>query len=61
MESRVKTIGIIREIKNKWERRCAITPKEVKILVGEGLRVLVQPSSNRCYTEEEFIEAGGIM
>jgi len=28
MESK-RTVGIIREIKNKWERRCALTPNEV--------------------------------
>lgn len=25
----IKTIGIINENKSKWERRCALTPKEV--------------------------------
>jgi alpha-aminoadipic semialdehyde synthase len=58
MESTQKTIGILREQKNKWERRCAITPTEVVKLVKMGIRVLVQPSSNRCYSEEDFIEAG---
>lgn len=53
-----KTIGIVREIKSKWERRCALTPREVVVLVKEGLRVLVQPSPSRCYTDEEFIEVG---
>ena len=41
MES-IKTIGIIREVKSKWERRCALTPKEVKELTADAsLRVLV--------------------
>lgn len=40
MESR-KTVGIVREEKNKWERRCALTPKEVRQLVDDGIRVLV--------------------
>jgi alpha-aminoadipic semialdehyde synthase len=58
MESK-KIIGIIREVKSKWERRCAITPKEVAELVKSGtIRVLVQPSPSRCYTDEEFTEAG---
>jgi alanine dehydrogenase len=32
-----KVIGIIKEQKNKWERRCSLTPKEVEILVKEGI------------------------
>ena len=53
-----KTIGIRREQKNKWERRCSVTPKEVQVLVKEGLKVLVQPSTNRCYSDKEFVNAG---
>ena len=52
-----KTIGILREQKSKWERRCALTPKEVRALTPE-VRVLVQPSPSRCYNDEEFGEAG---
>jgi alpha-aminoadipic semialdehyde synthase len=55
------TIGILREEKNKWERRCSITPTEVIQLVAKGIRVLVQPSTTRCYTEDEFAEAGAII
>jgi alpha-aminoadipic semialdehyde synthase len=55
----VKVVGIVREVKSKWERRCALTPKEVKELTADGtIKVLVQPSPSRCYTDEEFIEAG---
>ena len=36
-----------------------MTPKEVKELTSDpNIRVLVQPSPSRCYTEEEFLEAG---
>ena len=35
------TIAILRECKNKWERRCSLTPTEVEKLVNEGIRVLV--------------------
>ena len=57
-----KTIGIIREEKSKWERRCALTPKEVEGLIkGGGIRVLVQPSPNRCYSDEEFSDVGAIL
>jgi alanine dehydrogenase len=42
MESSVKIIGIVREVKSKWERRCALTPKEVKELTSDGsIKVLV--------------------
>ena len=55
-------IGILRECKNKWERRCSLTPTEVKVLVGQhGFRVLVQSSSNRCFTDTEFEEAGAVI
>ena len=62
MESKQKVIGILRENKSKWERRCALTPKEVLVLTShEGIKVLVQPSPSRCYTDEEFKEAGAII
>ena len=51
-------IGIRREQKNKWERRCSVTPREVEKLVKEGIDVIVQPSTVRCYSEKEFIAAG---
>ena len=37
----VGTIGILRECKNKWERRCSLTPSEVVQIVAKGIRVLV--------------------
>ena len=55
------SIGILRESKNKWERRCSLTPKEVAVLVSGGIHVLVQSSSTRCYTDEEFEKAGAII
>ena len=57
----IGTIAILREHKNKWERRVALTPDEVSKLVMAGIRVLVQPSINRCYSEEEFKRAGAII
>ena len=35
-----------------------MTPKEVAEITKLGIRVLVQPSTSRCYSEDEFIEAG---
>jgi len=51
----------LRECKNKWERRCSLTPKEVKEITTLGIKVIVQPSDNRCYTDDEFEEAGAII
>jgi alanine dehydrogenase len=36
-----RSIGIIREEKNKWERRCSITPREAKLLIEDGIKVIV--------------------
>ena len=40
-QNTVGTIGILRECKNKWERRCSLTPNEVRSIVKVGIRVLV--------------------
>lgn len=55
------TIAVLRECKNKWERRCSITPDEVKQLVKLNIKVIVQPSSTRCFTEDEFTDAGAVI
>ena len=42
MESKqVGTIAVLRECKNKWERRCSITPTEVAELVKLNIKVIV--------------------
>ena len=57
-----QTIAILRECKNKWERRCSLTPREVlKLVHDDGITVLVQPSTTRCYSDEEFASAGAIL
>lgn len=62
MQQNHKTIGMVRETKNKWERRCPLTPLEVKKLVeNDNIRVLVQSSTNRCYSDQEFEDAGAII
>jgi alpha-aminoadipic semialdehyde synthase len=55
------TIAILRECKNKWERRCSLTPVEVEELVKMGLTVLVQPSTNRCFSDDEFLDSGAVI
>ena len=39
----------------------SITPKEAEQLVKEGLRVVVQTSPNRCFTDEEYEEVGAVI
>ncbi|CAG9315576.1 unnamed protein product [Blepharisma stoltei] len=58
MEGTPGTIGLRRETKTYWERRVAITPKDVTVLINEGIRVLVQPSPTRCFSDIEFLKAG---
>lgn len=61
VEATIGTIAILRECKNKWERRCSLTPHEVKMIVAKGIKVIVQPSTNRCYSEDEFVDAGAVI
>jgi alpha-aminoadipic semialdehyde synthase len=61
VEANTHTIGILRENKNKWERRVAITPKEVKQIIAMGIRVIVQSSTLRCYSDDQFVDAGAII
>lgn len=58
MEGQLGVIGIRRETKTYWERRVAITPDDVRTLVSEGIKVVVQPSTNRCFSDFEFSKAG---
>jgi alanine dehydrogenase len=53
------TIGLIREGKMPADNRVALSPAQCKWLVEHmKIRVLVQHSGNRCYTDEEYIQAG---
>lgn len=50
--SRWKTqpcLAIRRETINAWERRAPLAPKHVRLLVKEGVKVLVQPSNRRAF------------
>ena len=53
-----RVIGIVREVKNKWERRAPLAPKNVAKLVSDGVRVLIQPCSRRVFTDVEYQRAG---
>lgn len=54
-------IGIIREGKNPPDKRVPFTPKQIKELIlnyGESIEFLVESSKNRCFDDQEYIEAG---
>lgn len=49
------TVALRREDKSRWERRVALTPTAVASLIKEtGAKVLVQPSTNRVYNEQQY-------
>ena len=54
----MKTLGIVKETKNKWERRVPLNPSAVKELIRKGFEVIIQPSNNRIYKNEEYRSVG---
>ncbi|MDX1389082.1 MAG: hypothetical protein R3344_07825, partial [Acidobacteriota bacterium] len=54
-------IGIRKEDKSPWERRVPLAPDHVERLVAEGLEVVVQPSSRRVFTDEQYRDAGATL
>lgn len=53
------TLGIRAEDKNVWERRSPLAPKHVKEIVDKGIAdVIVEPSTTRAFTDEEYVKAG---
>jgi len=53
-------IGLIREGKVPADNRVALIPAQCKWLVKHfpDIRILVQTSSNRCFSDEEYEQAG---
>eukprot|EP00735_Rhodelphis_limneticus_P001162 TRINITY_DN1172_c0_g1::TRINITY_DN1172_c0_g1_i1::g.17228::m.17228 TRINITY_DN1172_c0_g1::TRINITY_DN1172_c0_g1_i1::g.17228 ORF type:complete len:1067 (-),score=345.77,sp/Q9SMZ4/AASS_ARATH/39.05/0.0,Saccharop_dh/PF03435.13/5.1e-93,AlaDh_PNT_C/PF01262.16/3.1e-27,AlaDh_PNT_C/PF01262.16/63,AlaDh_PNT_N/PF05222.10/1.7e-27,Saccharop_dh_N/PF04455.7/1.6e-09,Shikimate_DH/PF01488.15/6.8e+03,Shikimate_DH/PF01488.15/4.8e+03,Shikimate_DH/PF01488.15/0.015,Semialdhyde_dh/PF01118.19/0.18,NAD_binding_7/PF13241.1/4.7 len=51
-------VGIRREDKNKWERRVPLAPQHVKHLVDHGIKVVVQPSGRRVFSDEAYEKVG---
>jgi len=52
-------LGIRAETKNPWERRAPLAPGHVAQLVREhGVRILIEPSSLRVFSREEYLAAG---
>lgn len=50
--------GIRREDKHEFERRAPLTPPQVRGLCGDGIRVKVQPSALRAFTDDDYRAAG---
>lgn len=57
-ENNQPCIGILAETKNVWERRVSLSPIDCKILIEKGIKILVQPSMTRCFSDSEYIECG---
>jgi alanine dehydrogenase len=52
-------IGIIREGKVPPDTRVALTPKQcVNIMEQHKVQIVVQPSANRCFSDDEYTAAG---
>ncbi len=54
------TLGLIREGKIPSDNRVALTPAQCKFLnkTQPNLKVVVQQSENRCYSDKEYLMAG---
>lgn len=55
-------IAIRREDKNIWEKRTPLTPNDVSELIKSlGVKVLVQPSKIRIFSDDEYKKVGAII
>jgi len=56
------SIGVRRETKSPWERRCPVTPALVRHLVASvDVDVFVQPSARRVFSDSEYTRAGATL
>jgi alpha-aminoadipic semialdehyde synthase len=57
-----RTIGIIRETKNKWERRTPLVPADVRELLKDlPVNIQVQPSALRIFEDHLYSDAGAAL
>eukprot|EP01098_Paradermamoeba_levis_P010978 TRINITY_DN464_c0_g1_i1.p1 TRINITY_DN464_c0_g1~~TRINITY_DN464_c0_g1_i1.p1 ORF type:complete len:793 (-),score=261.03 TRINITY_DN464_c0_g1_i1:672-2990(-) len=54
-------IGIRREDKSRWERRVPLAPQHIANLVSKGVKVIIQPSPLRVFSDEEYKRVGAIV
>jgi len=50
-------IGIIREEKNPPDSRVTLDPKQCRTLLDRGIDIIVQPSSVRCFSDKDYMDA----
>jgi saccharopine dehydrogenase (NAD+, L-lysine-forming) len=57
------TIGLIKEEKIPADNRVALTPAHCKWLHAKvpNCRIVVEPSENRCFTDEDYRRAGAVI
>jgi len=48
----------LRDEVKEGEKRTAITPENAAILVKKGFEIIVEKSSNRCFPDEDYLQAG---
>jgi alanine dehydrogenase len=53
-------LGLLRETKSPPDRRVPLTPRQCRMLQNRhrGLRILVQPSPHRCFSDESYRAEG---
>ena len=51
-------IGIIREGKVPPDSRVPLNPQQCRSLIDRGHDIVVQPSSNRCFSDDDYIQQG---
>jgi len=56
-------IGIVRETKNPPDKRVPLTPQQCRMLSDRysSLEIVVQPSGERCFSDQEYRSAGSIL
>lgn len=54
-------LGILKETKNRFERRVPLVPEQLKELLAEGIEVRVERSPNRAFEDHEFESIGCVM
>lgn len=55
---RGRVLAIRREDQSVWERRAPLGPSQVRQLVKDGVKVIVQPSNRRAYPMQAYQNAG---
>ncbi|XP_071815872.1 alpha-aminoadipic semialdehyde synthase, mitochondrial-like isoform X2 [Apostichopus japonicus] len=59
VKGKQRVMGIRREdYGSQWERRAPFNPSQVKSIVDQGVKVLVQPSNRRAYPMQDYETAG---